>query len=172
MDAREVKQRKDRITQEPKRVGRPHKLTPARIEKICDAIRVGNYRRIAAGAAGISDTTFYHYVNRGRVERARREQGKEPDDNEDIFVQFLGSLEKAETEGEAIHVLNIAEQGPEGSKWILGRRHPDRWQASQKVNLEGNLDVNAVDHILDALPDDVAEAIRTLLEGKLNEASG
>ena len=57
--------------------GRSTKLSPEVEEKILKAIRAGNYAAIAAEYAGISESTFYGWLRRGRKE------GKGP------FFQFL-----------------------------------------------------------------------------------
>jgi len=51
-------------------------------EKIVSAIRAGNYAKIAAESAGISERTFYDWLQRG-------EAGEEP------FLQFSQSVARA-----------------------------------------------------------------------------
>jgi hypothetical protein len=46
-------------------VSRPTKLTANRQELIVSAIRIGNYARVAAEAAGIDESTLYRWMKRG-----------------------------------------------------------------------------------------------------------
>ena len=106
-------------------MGRRSKLTPEVQKKICDYIRIGLTYERAALAAGISVATFYNWKARG--EKAR--SGK--------YFDFLDALHRAEAEGEARHVAIIANEGPAGSKWILARRHPERWALIEKREISG-----------------------------------
>ena len=51
--------------------GRPTKLTPQVQAKIVQAIVGGNDITVAAAYAGIGESTFYAWLERGRKERAR-----------------------------------------------------------------------------------------------------
>lgn len=122
-------------------MGRRSKLTDAVQEKICNYIRIGNTFEVSAGAAGITGTTFYNWCKRARAERERVSKSKRRKirERERPFVAFLEALELAEHEGETMLVGTVASSGPEGAKWILGRRHPDRWGNKQKVDADVNL---------------------------------
>ena len=51
--------------------GRPTDLTPQAQAKIVLAIVGGNDNKVAAAHAGIGESTFYAWLERGRKERAR-----------------------------------------------------------------------------------------------------
>jgi transposase-like protein len=76
-------------------VARPIKLTQARQDRICDAIRDGAYAEVAARAAGVAASTYYEWRRRGRL-------GEEP------FSEFLEALAQAEAEAELEAVAVIA----------------------------------------------------------------
>ena len=50
--------------------GRPTKLTPEVRQKICDAVRAGNYLDTAAEFGGVDRSTLHRWLRRG--ERASR----------------------------------------------------------------------------------------------------
>lgn len=111
--------------------GRESKLTPDRQERICDALRKGYPRRLAAIFGGISEQTFYTWLDRGKPES---------DGFEDKYLEFSESVAHAEAEYEAkmIDVITRdAESHPrnEGYKaaieW-LQRRRPNDWARLEK----------------------------------------
>ena len=119
-------------------MGRPIKLTSDVQEEICRATRIGAKREIAARAAGISESTFYGWVARGKAERERLQRPRtRPRKRETPFLEFLEALERAEAKGEVTHLETIADDGSSGSKWILSRRHPERWAPTTKQEVSG-----------------------------------
>jgi len=119
-------------------MGRPTSLTPEIQEKICDAIQIGATRIIAARAAGISERSFYYWIERGRVEQERlKAKGARQRKRELPFLQFLQALEVSEATGEVEHLEKIAAEGGAGSRWILVRRHPERWTQVNKQEITG-----------------------------------
>ena len=127
--------------------GRRTKLTPEVQKAICDAIGIGASREIAARAAGICKTTLYRWLARGEAEQERLQQkGARPRQRETHFCEFRDALTEAEAKGEVHHLEVIAADGATGSKWILERRHPDRWARLEKrqVELKGGVEVTYV----------------------------
>jgi transposase len=119
-------------------MGRPTKLTPEIQETICNAIEIGATREIAAMAAGIDRSTLFNWIKRGRDERKRLAQkGARLRKREKPFLDFLDSLEFSEAGGEVKHIETIAGEGATGSKWILSRRHPERWAQVSKSQISG-----------------------------------
>ena len=53
-------------------MARPRKLTPQLQTKICNAIEAGNYPETAAVLNGITGTTFYNYMKKGRESKTKR----------------------------------------------------------------------------------------------------
>lgn len=103
-------------------VGRPSKLTPDVTEKLLSAIRVGNFAKIAARYAGISEATFHRWMERGK--RAKSGQ----------YREFRESVLEAEIEGEVSLVTEIkraASSNPSAARFILQQRHPSRWRRKE-----------------------------------------
>jgi len=100
-------------------MGRPSKLTPEVVRKICDNIRLGMSYERAAMCAGISRSTFHLW-------KAKGEQAKTGK-----YLDFLNTLVQAEMEGEQRLLAAIKKAGIDGkwpaAAWILERRHPSHW---------------------------------------------
>lgn len=101
--------------------GRPTKATEYVKAKILAALRDGNYRHVAAQAAGIDYATFARWMQDPR-HRA-----------------FRDDCERAEAlaELELVGIVRRAADGdPKLALEFLGRRHPERWAASGKADVE------------------------------------
>ena len=117
-------------------MGRRSKLTPELQDKICNAVRIGATYGVAAGAAGICERTFHNWREWGEERRS----GK--------YVQFLQALRKAESVGEVKHLASITASGAEGSKWILARRHPERWANKSEIKHSGDAENPIVTRVI------------------------
>ena len=124
-------------------MGRRSKLTPEVQEKICNYVRQGLTYEIAARAAGISESTFYRWRERG--EKARR--GK--------YREFWEALKKAEAEAEQVlvqRILDASNDTWQAAAWILERRHPERWARKDRVKHETDFG-DALAQVLERLAD-------------------
>lgn len=123
--------------------GRPTDLTSQVQAKIVQAIVGGNDNKVAAAYAGIGESTFYAWLERGRKERARlaASPNARPRAKETPFVEFLASIEKAQADAEARNVALIAKAAAEGTwtaaAWWLERKHPDRWGRKERHEVTG-----------------------------------
>jgi len=100
-----------------RRPGQPCKLTPAVQQKVCDAIRMGNFLTVAARAAGISMDTLQRWRHLG-------EEGRQP------FASFIVALQEAETDCETRLVQIMYEAAPtdyRAARDMLQRRFKERW---------------------------------------------
>jgi transposase len=111
--------------------GRPTKLTPALQQKICDAVRAGNYLETAAAFAGIDKTTFHRWMRRG----ARGSRG--------VYRDFSQAVEKALADAETRDVALIAKAAADGawqaSAWRLERKFPDRWGRRERHEIDATV---------------------------------
>jgi len=149
--------------------GRNYKLNPKMVEQIVELIRAGNYARTACEAVGISEQTYYTYLNRGKREATRRQRltdlGHPVDDNgEGIFLEFLEAVKRAEAESESVavmHVRRAMSDSWQAAMTYLERKHPDRWGRRDK-NINVNVDASKqLD--LTKLDDDQLEKLEELL---------
>ena len=111
------------------RAGAKTKLTPKVRDKIISKLKLGNYARTAAACAGISESTFYHWLERGEKEKSG------------IYSEFLEAVKEAQAESEANLLNHISKAVLDGqwtaAAWQLERKFPERWGKQQKVELTG-----------------------------------
>lgn len=109
--------------------GRPTLCTPEVQKKILSAIRAGNYKHIAAQAAGVHRDTLNGWELRGA-------KGEEP------FASFSDALQKAEAEAEVMLVARVHEggEGWQSKAWICERRWAKRWAARVRQQVTEELD--------------------------------
>lgn len=118
--------------------GRPTKLTPQVQARIVQAIVGGNDITVAAAYAGISKTTFYAWLERGRKAKTGP------------FADFVDAIEKAQADAEARNVALIAKAAQDGTwtaaAWWLERKYPERWgrKERQQIEHEGGVTIRVV----------------------------
>lgn len=109
-------------------MARPTKLTPQVRERVEQAMRAGSYAIAACRAAGIAESTFYRWLERGEEE----ESG--------IYREFHDAIRKAEAEAEVRAAATVTKAM--GSDWraaiaLLERRFPSRWRRHLSTELVG-----------------------------------
>lgn len=120
--------------------GRPTSLTPEVHKAIVDCIRAGNYRTVAAAAAGVHRNRLAEWEKRG-------ESGEEP------YAGFACALQKAEADAEIellaeLRAAQPGTSGPGGSgadiwqtkAWMLERRFASRWCARVRQQVAEHVD--------------------------------
>ena len=109
--------------------GRKTKLTPDVTEKICLAIRAGNYANVAAQMAGISESTYYYWLAEAEKPNAKKQ-----------FLEFSESIKRAEADAEVGAVALIRQAANNGTwqaaSWLLERKHGERWGRNDKLRQE------------------------------------
>lgn len=136
-------------------MARPTKLTSKVRDLFMEAIRVGAAYEHAAGYAGIDESTFYRWRDRGEAEIVRvAEDGRRSVlKEEEPFVEFCKELKRAE--GAAVVTwLRTLDKAAEGIKdehgnakpsvghwqahaWKLERRHPGDYSRRERHELTG-----------------------------------
>lgn len=112
--------------------GRPPKaLTPARLELICEKIRIGLPQETAAIRAGVPRRTFQDWLRMGRLPDAR-----EP------YKSMADAIEAALAEYHESRV-QIVHDSPDQrtAQWALERRFPSEWGETRR--LDANVNVTA-----------------------------
>lgn len=111
------------------------KLTPDTHERIVQAVRAGNYFKQSAEAAGITDRTFYYWIEQGEADA---EQGRDT-----AHLRFLQAITRAQAEAEVHAVANIRKAMSEdwrAAAEYLRRRHPDRWSTQDRIEHGGKVE--------------------------------
>ena len=98
---------------------RPEKITEELIESVCNYIAGGSSFASSAWRAGISESTFYRWI----------EKGKQPD-AEEIYRIFYERVKKAceFSHEEALQLVRSAaniDRNWRAAAWFLERRFPD-----------------------------------------------
>jgi len=103
------------------------KLTPFVRKQLVNCIEMGMPIGRAALAVGISHRTFDRWMGRG----------EHPNGNDDIYVQLVKEIEKAEATFIKKNVERIdksAEKNSDDAKWLLERRLPGEF--GRRIELE------------------------------------
>lgn len=110
-------------------MSRPTKLTTEVQETITAALRIGNYQDTAVSYAGISEATFYAWMQRGRTETGT------------IFSEFLEAVEKAKADAEVRDLMLIDRAAQDGTwqaaAWKLERKFPHKWGRMVRAEVSG-----------------------------------
>lgn len=110
------------------RTGRPTKLTPEVAQAICAAVAAGNFRQVAARAAGVSPRTLGDWLAKGKA------QATGP------YADFLRAVLRAEQDAEMAMVKRVVEAASQDAKhaeWFLERKFPDRWGRKDRREVTG-----------------------------------
>jgi len=103
--------------------GRPSKLTPARVERLHDALRLGLSQQLASHHAGISPRTYRNWMKRG--EEAQRGE----------YATFFADSQRAVAQGVLALVEAINDAAVAGdwraAAWLLERRFPQDYARSR-----------------------------------------
>jgi hypothetical protein len=127
----------------PRGRGRPRLIGDEAIEKrLIDATAAGAPMAVAAPFAGISERAFVKWMERGYVEKLARDEGQDPDPDEDVYVAFyekilaaraqagmrsLTSIQKAAVGGTVTE--ETTETLPDGTVRKTIKRQPPDWRA-------------------------------------------
>lgn len=121
------------------------KLTFEIQKKIGDNITLGMPLKFAAQAAGITETTFYNWMEKGEKEKS----GK--------FFEFFGYIKECQSKAVQLHLKLITKAAKEGSwqasAWILERRHPEEFGRRDRVDLKAEANVHQEGKVIFYLPD-------------------
>jgi transposase len=115
--------------------GRATKLTTEVRDKILHAIRQGNYACVAAQYAGIGESTFYLWLQRGA-------RGERP------YVEFLEAVKGAEAEAEVklVELVRLsAVDNWQAAMTTLERRYPERWRRRDELNFRNLTDEEIIE---------------------------
>lgn len=133
-----------------RKTGRKSKLTEEVQAAIVQAVEAGNYRHVAAEAAGVHKATFYRWMKAGEKER------------EGELRDFCDAVKKAERKAE-LRIVGVIETAAlstwQAGAWLLERRHPLRWGRIDRtrVKLSGKVEHHTEGDELDRLIDALAK---------------
>lgn len=110
-----------------RRKGKPRAITPAKLERICNTIRAGNYVKPSVLANGVAYGTFMDYMHKGK-------KGIRP------YDEYYQMVEEAKAGAEvtmSTRINDSAENGNVGADmWKLQRMFPNRWGNAQRQEIK------------------------------------
>lgn len=126
--------------------GRNSKLNPERQDRICNALREGNTRRVAAILGGIGESTFYDWLSWGDPEH---------ENYSEKYAEFSEAVTRAEAEAEERMVLILfrdaalnEKDGYKAAVEWLKRRKPQDWSEKTRIDLtSGDEPINTIQMI-------------------------
>ena len=106
------------------------KLTPELQEQFCKAIENGDSILGACGYVGISEQTYYNWINRAEEAKSKTK-----------FVKFKECVDKAKAK--ALHnfeqvITNASMEHWQAAAWMLERRHPNLYGKKEKIEADVN----------------------------------
>ena len=142
------------------KAGRKSKLTEEVIKSIAETLEAGNFRSVAAKAAGISLRTFTLWFGIGKKKHKSK------------FRRFYRAVIDAESRAEirAVRLLMAAaENDPKHAAWWLAHRHNARWADKTRVRAEHTGKHGGPIEVTDARSR-LAEKLAALLEARRADA--
>ena len=109
--------------------GRPSAMTEQVVSDIVNALAAGAAVKAAAGAAGISERTYYLWRERGEQEGA-----------DEAFLQFLQRTTRAREQGKVALTASIRKAAAEdwrAAAWLLERLEPEAWALKRRLEHSG-----------------------------------
>lgn len=119
-----------------RRPGRPLKLTPALLNKLCVSLRQGMPKRAAAALIGVHRDSLNTWEIRGRLARSKRDEGLPLDQVEEFLLHAVEEIELAVDFGEgwlfdlALKATRREITGVRATDvvMLLERTRPDQWR--------------------------------------------
>lgn len=104
------------------------KLTPELQKEFCNAIENGSSILGACGYVGISEKTYYNWIERAEEAKTRTK-----------FVKFKEAVDKAKAK--ALHnfeqvITRASLEHWQAAAWMLERRHPNLYGKREKIEAE------------------------------------
>lgn len=98
------------------RRGRKLLLNENLISRLCDEITAGMPETKAAAMVGISKASYFGWKRKAlEIDPGSVQEGEE------IYLELLDRVEKAQAEFVKKAVISIAQEGPSGYRWLLAR---------------------------------------------------
>lgn len=129
---------------------RPSKLNPETQQRIVNALEAGNYFDAACEYAGITATTGYRWMARGKAELERRDNPRVQEDTqiwleEQPYCEFCEAITRASANVEirTMALIHRAGTGDESKgiqgdwralTWFMEHRYPDKWGRTRVEN--------------------------------------
>lgn len=110
-----------------RRAGKPRALTQAKIDRICEKIREGNFIKQSVISCGVKYSTYTKAMSKGKKDISPYNKWREQIE-----------IAKAEAETDKVAILNDEMlKGNVGViQWWLSRMHGDRWERTERIKAQ------------------------------------
>ena len=103
-------------------------IDSTKVQTLINALKAGAYIQTACVYAGVSESTVYRWLDRGRKENERIENEEQPNAEEAPYLELWESIEKARAEATLRNLQVIQTSAQNGSwqasAWFLERTMP------------------------------------------------
>lgn len=105
-----------------------------RVDRLLQALRAGNYITVACQFAGIDESAYYRWMERGESEASGT--------HHDFRERVLEARSSAEVES-LVQIRQAANSGTwQAAAWYLERSFPHRWGRFNRTELSGHVAVD------------------------------
>jgi hypothetical protein len=127
-------------------VGRRHPtIDDPKVVLLLQALSNGNYVETACAFAGLAPSTVHRWLQRGRAEKERQEQGIAPDPQEAPYIELCNAVEKARATA-VIGNMQVIQQAAragqwQAAAWFLERTMPQQYGRRIQADVQATVSV-------------------------------
>lgn len=125
---------------EKKKRGRKRKLDKKMIATIGELLEKGNYMNVVCNYVGISEATYYRWLDEGKTYKESEREIKDPDKLN--LILLYETVQKATAKAEIGAVEGLLTHGDtqwQALAWFLERKYGQRWSLKQQIEHSGTL---------------------------------
>jgi hypothetical protein len=125
------------------KIGRKIKLTPELIESFSKKLQVGSYAKYVAMSEGITERTYYRWLERGEKAEKLHELRKKVPKSERLFCQLCQSVKQSEAQAQIVLTTMVFSQAKEdwhAALAIMSRKWPEQWAKKEYLDFKGTID--------------------------------
>lgn len=118
---------------------KPRVLTDAKIRRICESIRRGNFQKQACLSEGVSYSSFRRAMDKGK---------KLIRPYDEWYLQVQEAMAQSETEVVDVIHEQIQAGNVGVAQWYLARKFPNRWEKTERIKakVDNNQTIRIVRH--------------------------
>lgn len=141
---------------------KPKTIDDPKVKLLLQALQAGNYVETACAYAGLAVSTVYLWLERGRNEKTRIEQGHAPDPKEATYVEISEAIEKARANAIVANVAVIQQAARTGTwqaaAWWLERTMPNQFGRRVQAEVTGKISIEDLERrMLELISDDSSD---------------
>lgn len=139
---------------EPKKPGRPSKLTPKLMGALCKHISEGVLPETACAIEGVNPRSYYRWMQAGESDDAEYRQ----------FCQLIKEAKGAATKRRIMRIEKASEDSWQAAAWLLERTEPDLYSLRSNLNVHQSIEPLELEVKEPVVDDDRIGAILAILQ--------